>query len=90
MTIGILDIIIRIVLVIATSVLFFLIASAYRRMKSTKMLFITAGFGIFWVHALISLPELVNESFDVALNENAHLLFPLVGLMFILVGILKE
>jgi hypothetical protein len=59
-------------------------------MKSTKMMFITAGFGIFWVHALISLPELVNESFDFALNENVHLLFPLVGLMFILVGILKE
>lgn len=90
MTIGILDVAVRVALVAATTVLFFLIVSAYRRMKNTKMLLITTGFGIFWAHALVSLPELVNAAYHVALDENAHLLFSLIGLMFILLGILKE
>lgn len=90
MTIGIFDVIIRVTLVAATTVLFFFTASAYRRMKNTKMLLITTGFSIFWAHALISLPELVNEAYHIALDENAHLLFPLIGLIFIIIGILKE
>lgn len=90
MTIGILDIAVRLALVAATTFLFLLIASAYWRIKNTKMLLISIGFAIFWVHALISLPELINEAYHIALDENSHLLIPLVGLVFILLGILKD
>jgi hypothetical protein len=84
------DIIVRVGLAAATTVLFFLVASAYRRLKSTKMLLITTGFGVFWFHALVTLPELFNEAYDTELNESVHLLLVLIGLIFILIGTLKE
>ena len=90
MDIGILDVVVRVGLVVATTVLFLLVVSTYWRMKNLKMLLIGVGFGIFWVHALISLPELINEAYHIALDENMHLLIPLVGLIFILLGILKD
>lgn len=90
MDIGILDVVVRVGLVVATTVLFLLVVSTYWRMKNLKMLLIGVGFGIFWVHALISLPELVNEAYHITLDENAHLLIPLIGLVFILLGILKD
>jgi hypothetical protein len=90
MDIGILDVVVRVGLVAATTVLFLLVISTYWRMKNLKMLLISVGFGVFWVHAVISLPELVNEAYHIALDENAHLLIPLIGLVFILLGILKD
>jgi hypothetical protein len=54
------------------------------------MLLISTGFGVFFAHALISLPELINDAYAIALNEEMHLLIPLIGLLFILVGILQE
>jgi hypothetical protein len=90
MQIGILDVAVRAGLVVATTILFLLVISAYWRMKNSKMMLISVGFGVFWVHALISSPELVNEAYHVALDENMHLLIPLIGLIFILLGILKD
>jgi len=54
------------------------------------MLFIFIGFAIFFVHAIVSLPELVNEAYMIALDENVHLLVHLIALIFILFGILKD
>jgi hypothetical protein len=90
MQIGLLDVAVRAGLILATTILFLLVISAYLRMKNSKMMLISVGFGIFWVHALISLPELVNEAYHIALDENMHLLIPLIGLIFILFGILKD
>ncbi|HEX9262626.1 MAG TPA: hypothetical protein VF893_08895 [Candidatus Bathyarchaeia archaeon] len=88
MSVGILDITIRIVLVVATAFLFAVILAAYMRLKNRKLLFISIGFGIFFVHALIYIPELFAPGFVV--SENAHLLIHLVALVFIVVGILKD
>lgn len=88
MSVGILDITIRIVLVVATAFLFAVILAAYIRLKNRKLLFISIGFGIFFVHALIYIPELFAPGFVV--SENAHLLIHLVALVFIVVGILKD
>jgi hypothetical protein len=90
MQIGILDVVVRAGLVVATTILFLLVISAYLRMKNLKMMLISVGFGVFWVHALISLPELVNEAYHIALDENMHLLIPLIGLIFILLGMWKD
>ena len=87
MSVEILDIIIRIVLVAATAFLFAIILAAYLRLKNRKLLFISIGFGIFFVHALIYIPELFATF---VLSENAHLLIHLVALVFIGVGILKD
>ena len=90
MQIGLLDVAVRAGLILATTILFLLVVSTYWRMRNSKMMLISVGFGVFWVHALISLPELINETYHIALDENMHLLIPLVGLIFILLGILKD
>jgi hypothetical protein len=90
MQIGLLDVAVRAGLILATTILFLVVISTYWRMRNSKMMLISVGFGVFWVHALISLPELVNEAYNIALDENMHLLIPLVGLIFILLGILKD
>jgi hypothetical protein len=86
----ILDIIVRVGLSVATAFLFGIVFLAYLRLKNRKMLLISVGFGIFLAHALITLPELINETYHVILDENAHLLIHLVALIFILLGILKD
>lgn len=90
MAVGLLDVIVRVGLVLATTFLFGIVALTYKRMRSRKMLFILIGFGVFFLHAIIALPELVNESYAIALGENWPLLIHLIGLIFILVGILQD
>jgi hypothetical protein len=86
----IIDFVVRIGLVAATTVIFAIVLLAYLRLKNRKMLLITIGFAVFFVHALITVPELVNETYAVALDEDWHLFFHLIGLIFILLGILKD
>lgn len=90
MHIEILDVVIRVVLVLATGFVFGIVFMAYLRLRSSKMLLISIGFGIFLVHALIYIPELFVEEFRVVLTENVHLLIHLLALIFIALGILKD
>jgi len=85
----IIDFIVRIALVVATTVLFGMVFLAYLRSRSRKMLLISVGFGVFFVHALIAVPEIFTSA-SISLDENGHLLFHLIGLVFILLGILKD
>ena len=85
-----LDVIVRVGLTLATTFLFAIVFSAYLRLRNRKMLLISVGFGIFFVHALITLPELISDAFQIALTENVHLLVHFVALVFILRGILKD
>jgi len=88
MSIEIVDVVIRIGLVAATAFLFAIVLMAYIRLKNRKLLFISAGFGIFFVHALIYIPELFWGS--IGIDENTHLVIHLVALVLILVGIMKD
>jgi Na+-translocating ferredoxin:NAD+ oxidoreductase RnfE subunit len=54
------------------------------------MLFVSVGFAVFFVHALITIPELFSDAYQIALNENLHLFIHLIALAFILLGILKD
>jgi len=90
MPIGILDFVLRIGLVLSTGFLFGIILLAYFRLRNLKMLLILVGFGIFFVHALITVPELFDEAYAVVMTENVHFLYNLIGLVFILLGILKD
>lgn len=90
MAVEILDIVVRVGLTLATALLFGIVFSAYLRLKNRKMLLISLGFGIFLAHALLTIPELISETYQIALNENIHLLIHLVALTFILFGILKD
>ncbi len=89
MTIGLIDVVIRVGLVIATAVLFSIIFAAYLRLRNRKLLLISIGFGVFFVHAIITLPELF-FNIGYMIDENTHLLIHLIGLFFILIGILKD
>jgi hypothetical protein len=90
MPIGILDFVVRIGLVLSTGFLFGIIFLTYHRLKNLKILLTTIGFGIFFVHALITVPELFNEAYAVVMTENVHFLYNLIGLVFILLGTLKK
>jgi hypothetical protein len=88
MSLPILDIALRISLVIATGILFTIVFVAYLRLKNRKLLFLSTGFGIFFVHALIYIPELFGDTYNI--GENTHLIIHLVALLFILLGTLKD
>ena len=90
MPVGILDIVVRIGLTFATSFLFAVVFLGYWRTRSFKMLLVTMGFAVFFVHALITIPELFSDAYHIAMSENVHLLIHLIGLIFIIVGILKD
>jgi hypothetical protein len=54
------------------------------------MLFVTSGFAVFFVHALITVPELFSDTYQIAMSENVHLLIHLIALVLIAIGILKD
>lgn len=90
MVFGIFDVVVRIGLVLATTFLFGIVFLAYLRLKNRKMLLISIGFGIFFIHALITIPELISDAYRIALDENMHLLIHMIALIFILFGTLKD
>jgi len=90
MPIGILNIVVRIALVLLTAFLFVLVLLAYLRLKNRKMSLISVGFGIFFAHALVSIPELFNSAYDILFEDSIHLLINLIALVFILLGTLKD
>ena len=82
------DVVVRVLLVIATSLLFGIVFLAYLRLKNRKMLFISIGFGFFVIYALLAIPEIFGQ--PIVLEENLHLLFHLVALVFLLIGTLRD
>jgi predicted transporter len=90
MHIEILDIVLRVGLTLATSFLFGIMFLGYWRTRTRKMLFVTAGFAVFFVHALITVPELFSDTYQIAMSENVHLLIHLTALVLIAIGILKD
>jgi predicted transporter len=90
MHIGFIDIVLRIGFVLATSFLFGIMFLGYWRTRTRKMLFITAGFAVFFVHALITVPELFSDAYQIAMSENVHLFIHLIALVLIAIGILKD
>jgi hypothetical protein len=90
MAIEILDVVLRIGFTLATSFLFGIVFLSYWRTRTRKMLFVSIGFAVFFVHALITIPELFSDAYQIAMSENLHLLIHLIALFFILLGILKD
>jgi hypothetical protein len=90
MSVGILDVVLRFGFVLATGFLFGVVFLSYWRTRTHKMLFVSVGFAVFFVHALITIPELFSDAYQIAMNENLHLFIHLIALAFILLGILKD
>ena len=87
MAVELIDVVVRVGLVLATTFLFAIVFLTYLRLRNRKMLLISAGFGVFFVHAIITVPELF---YNFVITENTHLLIHLLALSFILLGILKD
>lgn len=90
MPIGILDIVLRVGFTLATGFLLGIMFLGYWRTRTRKMLFVTAGFAVFFVHALITIPELFSSAYQLAVTENVHLAIHLIALVLIAIGILKD
>jgi hypothetical protein len=86
----ILDIVVRMALIFATATLFIIVLLAYLRLRSRKILFITIGFGMIFLNALILMPELFSQDIDMLISQNLHLFIILIGSIFILFGTLKD
>jgi hypothetical protein len=84
------DVILRVGLLIATGFLSGLILLAYLRIRNIKLLLFTIGFGLFFIHAILYMPELMIGKYKFDLNENVHIFLNLLALVFITAGILKE
>ncbi len=83
-------IIARIAFVVTTSILFAVVLPAYLRFRSRRMLLITIGFGLFFLHGLISIPEIIDNVYDIEFTDSVHLLFEIAGLVFILLGTVHD
>jgi hypothetical protein len=83
-------IIARLIFIIITTVIFAFSFSAFLRFRNKKMLILTLGFGLFFVHGLISIPEMFNHVYNLEFTESIHLLIDGVALVLILLGVLKD
>ena len=84
------DMIIGIGLIATTTILFVIVLLAYLRIRNVKMLFITSGFGTFFIAAVLHLPKILSAEYSFMLPENVFLLLQLIGLIFIVIGVLKD
>ena len=80
----------RIIFVIVTTVTFSFSLISYRRYRTRKSLLVTIGFALFFVHGLISIPELFIPVYDVDFTDSIHLLLDAIAILIILIGTLKE
>jgi hypothetical protein len=85
-----LEALLRIALVIATGFLFGIILLAYIRIRSTKLILIASGFAVFFLHALLYMPEIMFQSITIEFTDNLHIAFNLVALLLITLGIVRE
>jgi hypothetical protein len=77
-------------LIATTGVLFAIVLLTYLRMRNTRMLLITLGFGTFFIGALLHLPQILIEEYNLMITEDVMLLLELIGLLFIAIGVLKD
>jgi hypothetical protein len=85
-----LDAALRIALVTATAFLTGIILLAYHRIKTTKLLYISAGFAVFLIHSLLFMPKIMFQNLTIELTDNIHIAFNLVALALITIGITRE
>jgi hypothetical protein len=80
----------RIAFVIVTTVIFSVALLSYSRLRTKKMLILAIGFGLFFVHGVISIPELFISGYNRDFTDSLHILIDSIALAFILFGALKD
>ncbi|MGA2387041.1 MAG: hypothetical protein ABSG33_10975 [Candidatus Bathyarchaeia archaeon] len=82
--------IVRIVFVTVTTITFVIALLSFKNFRTPKTILLTIGFGLFFVHGIISIPELYNNAYNTAFTENIHLLIDAIAVLFLLLGTLKD
>jgi hypothetical protein len=80
----------RLLFLIITTIVFFISISSYIRFRRKKNLLLTAGFGLFFIHAVIAIPEIFNQTYNSELTDSIHILMDGAALVLVLAGILKD
>lgn len=80
----------RIVFIIVATIIFIIALLAYLRLRNRKTLLLTVGFGLFFIHGVLSIIELLVFSFNIGFTEGYHLLMDAVALSCILIGALRN
>jgi uncharacterized membrane protein YhfC len=80
----------RVIFVIITTVVFAISLLTYKRLRNKKTLLLTVGFGLFFVHGLISIPEIFNQTYNLDFTDSLHLLIDAIALLIILLGVLQD
>ena len=84
------DMLIRVGLLVASGLVFAFVLLAYLRMRSSKLGFITIGFGILFLDSIMLLPELMFPDFTMGFTENVHITIHLIAMIFLAIGVLKD
>jgi hypothetical protein len=84
------DMLVRVGLLVASGLPFAFVLAAFLRMRSSKLGFITIGFGILFLDSVMVLPELMFPDFTVGFTENIHLTIRLIAMVFLAIGVLKD
>jgi hypothetical protein len=80
----------RIAFVVVTTVTFVIALLAFLRLRNKKTALLMAGFGLFFAHGLLSIPELLSSPYNIDFTDSWHLLLDTVAILLILVGALKD
>ncbi len=84
------DIISRVVFLIITTVIFAIALLTYKRLRNKKTQLLTIGFGLFFIHGVLSIPELFYNTFNIEFTDSLHLMIDAVALLIILIGVLQD
>jgi hypothetical protein len=80
----------RIAFIAVTTVTFSVALLTLSRLRNKKTILLTVGFGLFFAHGLISIPELFNRIYNLDFTDSWHLLLDAMAILFILIGTLKD
>ncbi len=80
----------RTAFVVVTTVTFAIALLAFSRVRKQKTALLAAGFGLFFVHGLLSIPELFSPSYNIDFTDSWHLLLDAFAILLILVGAMKD
>ncbi len=80
----------RVVFIIVATVVFAFSLLGFWRFRNKKTALLTLGFGLFFVHGLVSIPEILIRTYNLQFTDSSHLLIDAIALLLILFGVLQD
>lgn len=80
----------RIAFIVITTVTFAIALLTLSRLRNKKTTILAVGFGLFFAHGLISIPELFSRTYNIEFTDSWHLLLDAIAILIILIGILQD